>query len=166
MKRPLFFLSLVAALALAPSLRAEVSPVTVRAEQVSKDDNNKTGKVQNKSLKILVTNNSAQAMDGLKVKYYFFGKDVKDHDVMILEQGEKGANVKAHGSEMVESPVITEKSTDAHSTGGKNGRGGKKVEASGKKVTGYGAQVFDKGKVVADYFSAPSLKAMVGGSKE
>ncbi len=173
MKRALLFLSLASALVFVPALRAEVSAISVRAEQISKDENSKFTKTQVKTLKIILNNSSAQDVDGLLVKYYFFGKAVNDHDVVILDKGEKAASVKAHGSEIVESASMTAKSTEAHQTGSPNGKkkGGKggaapkKVAASGEKVTGYGVQVLDKGKVVAEYFSAPSLKQEVGGSR-
>lgn len=162
-------LPLFAILLLAPRLHAQMSPVTIRVDQVtsSETDRKKFEKTQKRSLRIYVTNGSAQDMSGLKVKYYYFGKEMKDHDSMILEQGEKGADVKSHKTETVETPAVTATSTEEHFTGGGgNGKGrstGKKVEASGKKITGHGVQVIDNGKVIAEMFTEPGLKSLVGG---
>lgn len=172
MKHHAFFLVAFLALVIAPQVRAEISPISVRVEVVSKDENEKFGKTQNKSLKVFVSNSSAQAMEGLTLKYYFFGRDVKDRDIVLLQKGEKAASAKAHGSEIVETPVVSAKSTEAHTVGGNFGKSSKtsyakpakKVEESGKKITGYGVQILDQEKVVAEFFSSPSLKEKLGAA--
>lgn len=170
MFRPSLIASFALALAtFAPSVHAEVSPVSLRVEQVSSSQPEKHATTQKRSLKIFLSNGTGQDQTGLKVKYYYFAKDVKDKDVMVKDSGEKSADVKARATEVIETPVVTATSTEAHQEGNgrqnRNGtfKGGKKVEASGDKIVGYGVQVFSGEKLLTEYFSAPSLKANVAG---
>ncbi|MEQ1861516.1 MAG: hypothetical protein ABMA13_16465 [Chthoniobacteraceae bacterium] len=150
---------------LVPALRAQVSPVSVRVEQVAGHSASKGAHEQKRSLKVFTTNNSATDFSGLKVKYFYFGKDVKTGDVSVIEKGERGADVKARTTDMTETPAVTTKYTDDRSekSGGKGGnnKGGsyKKVEGTGNKIIGHGVQVFAGDKLLAEFFSEPSLKA-------
>jgi hypothetical protein len=155
--------------ALLLTARAEVSPFSVRVEQVATTDTDKFKKTQEKKLKIIVSNNSS-ADANLIVKYFFFGHGAKDHDTEILDKGDKAASVKSHATEIVETPKASATFNEAHyekkgGGGGGGGGGGKKIEASGNKLTGYGVQVLNGGTVVAEYFSEPSLKAAVGAGQ-
>ena len=151
--------------------RAEISPISIRVEQTTGVDREKFKKTQEKALKIFVTNGSSADINNLTVKYFFFGHSLKDHEAEILEKGERTASVKARMTETVETPVAKASSTEAHSEA-KKGKGqnakkgsqaGKKVAASGEKLTGYGVQVFEGGKLLADYFSEPSLREKAAG---
>jgi hypothetical protein len=158
-----------------PVARAQLSPVTMRVEQIASTEHDKKGvkHEQKKALKIHLSNSSSQDFAGLKVQYWFFGKDVKDRDVAVKEKGERAADVKARGTEIVETPAVTSSYTEEHVEGGglQRSRGGgsrmkagKKVAASGDKLVGYGARVVQGGKVLAEYFSQPSFKEMVADS--
>lgn len=163
--------SLFALLCATPLLHAaEISPVSVRVEQVTSVDNAKFKKTQEKSLKIFLTNGTAQDLTGLTVRYYFFGHGVKDHESEVMEKGERPASIKARMTETVETPSVTATATEKHSVasrgkGGNNNKKGKQVAASGEKLTGYGVQVVSGGKVISDYFSEPSLRTLVGGDR-
>jgi uncharacterized protein YcfL len=153
------------AITIAPVLRAaEISPVSLEVSQVSADKRTRTEESQEKSLKVQLTNSSAQDVS-VKVKYYFFAKDVKGKEVTILKDGEKPATVKPHSTETVQTETVTAKLTAKHMEGGKGGRGGKEMPAAGQKIVGYGVQVRQDGKVLTDYFSEPSLKTNVGGDR-
>jgi hypothetical protein len=168
MRFPTFLPLTVAALAFcAPAIHAEVSPISMRIEQVSGSKPEKYSTTQKRSLKVHLTNGSGQDQTGLKVKYYYFAKDVKDKDITVKDKGEKTADVKARSTEVVEVPSITATFVEAHTEGGKGGKGGKKVEASGDKIVGYGAQVYSGDKMLTEYFSEPSLKTKLdaGGAK-
>jgi hypothetical protein len=149
--------------------RAEVSPVSMRVEQVSGSKPEKYSTTQKRSLKIHLTNGSAQDLTGLKVKYYFFAKEVKEKDITVKDKGEKSADVKARATEVVETPVVTATSVEGHSEGSNGGwkgssggrSSGHKVEASGEKIVGYGAQLYSGDKLLTEYFSEPSLKTKV-----
>ncbi len=145
------FLSIIT---LAPLARAEVSPISIRVEQAGDSDNGKFKKTQTKTLKIHITNSSAQDRTALRVKYWFFGKDVKDRDLAVLKQGEAKTDIKARATEMVESARVETVAVEAHTDKGK-----KKVGASGDKFAGYGVQVLEGDKLMAEFFSSPSLKA-------
>jgi hypothetical protein len=161
--------------ALLTTARPEVSPFSVRVEQVTSTDAERFKKTQEKKLKIFVSNNSS-ADANLTLKYYFFGHGAKDREMDVLEKGEKTALVKSHATEVVETPATKATFGEEHyetkkgGGGGNRGRGGgmqlgKKIQASGNKLTGYGVQILNGGMVVAEYFSEPSLKAEVGGAR-
>lgn len=149
---------------------AEVSPIRLRVEQVSKDQHTAFTHKQAKSLKVELSNSSAQDVNGLKVKYAYFARSVKTNDVAEVRQGEMSAAVKAHGSVTVEVPGVSVAYTEEHVEGnpfanrgqsGKN-RGAahvKTVAASGQRFVGYRVQIFSAGAPVAEYSSEPSLKA-------
>lgn len=149
---------------------AAVSPVTIRVEAVSSTDPEKYTTVQKRSLKVHLTNGSGTDITGMKLKYYYFTKDVKDREIVVKQDGEKAADVKARTTEIVETPVIRASSTEAHSTGGNKGNNrnkqnrSKKVAASGERIVGHGVRLFSSdGQLMTEYFSEPSLKTLVGG---
>ncbi len=159
-------LVLLALTSLTPLVRAEVSPVSVRVEQVSNDKRTRYDETQKKTLQIILSNGSAQEQ-AVKVKYYYFAKDVKEHAVTVFKDGEKTATIKPHGTETVTADPADAKSSEKHKEGngkgGKGGNNGKEVEASGQRIVGYGVQVFIGDKLATEYFSEPSLKSNVGG---
>jgi len=155
-------------LVLAPALRAvEVSPILLQVKEEGGGKWSHQGETQEKSLSIELTNTSAQNVS-VKVKYYFFDKDVKGKEVAIFKDGEKSATVKAHATSTIQTEKVTAKSNEKHAETPKKGRNGsiqagKEVPASGQRLVGYGVQVRQDGKVLADCFSEPSLKTFVGG---
>jgi hypothetical protein len=171
---------LLALTAFAPIARAQisaVSPVSIRVEQVSDDKRTRFDESQKKTLKIYLTN-GGNDVQNVKVKYYYFAKDVKDHEITVFKEGEKSATVKPHSTETVEAETATAQSSEKHSNGNgryggggggaggtNNSQGGKGgvTEATGQKLVGYGAQVLVDDKVATEYFSEPSLKSNVGG---
>ena len=170
MKAIAFILMIAAPLAVG----AEVSPIRLRVEQVSKDTHGKFDHKQEKSLKVELSNSSADELGGVKVSYFYFAREVKSGDLAQVGKGEMTAQVKAHGSTMLETPGVSISYTEAHTEGNpfaNRGKSGNKqqaahvktVAASGRRFYGYGVRVSRGGEVVAEYFSEPSLKAKVGG---
>ncbi len=157
----MFLPFLLAVAAFAPLTRAEVSPISLRVQQDSNDKRDKFDDSQKKSLKIFLTNSSAADVT-VKVKYYFYSKSATSKEAAVMKDGEKEATVKAHGSETVETEQVTAVFTAKHHEG-KGGKGGKEVEATGEKIVGYGAKVFQGEKLAAEFYSEPSLKALTGG---
>ncbi len=149
--------------------QAQVSPFRVRVEQVNKSDNEKFNKTQTRSLKIFVSNSSKEAAE-LIAKYVFFGREIKGNEVVKIDEGEKAVSVKPLGTEMVETGSATTKMEEAHSASTGKGKGGggnssgkgnspgKKVEASGHKFVGYGVQVYQGDKLVAESYDPLSGK--------
>lgn len=163
MKLPPIALFAAALLAVSSAASAQVSAFRMRIEQVTKSETEKFSKKQQRSLKIFVSNSSKDAGE-LVAKYVFFGRDLKGSEVVKLDEGEKAVSVGPLNTTMVETGVATATSEEAHSTGyssggkGKGGSSGKKVEASGQKFTGYGVQLFQGDKMVAEQYDPPSGK--------
>ena len=102
MKAIAFILMIAAPLAVG----AEVSPIRLRVEQVSKDTHGKFDHKQEKSLKVELSNSSADELGGVKVSYFYFAREVKSGDLAQVGKGEMTAQVKAHGSTMLETPGV------------------------------------------------------------
>jgi hypothetical protein len=166
---------LVAILVVLSSLGVEVDPISVRVEQTSGNASNRFKHSQSKALKVHISNGSTADASSLRVKYFYFGRSVKDAEARILKQGESKANVPSHATVTVATPEIESVYTEEHGqrVDGKGGRGApsrnfsgqqkdvryKTVEATGTKLTGYGVQVFSGDRLVAETFSEPNLKS-------
>src|SRR5438132_12238229 len=122
MKLPFLLLTLSSAFTLC--LRADVSPIHMNVEQVSKnteDPKDKThhDKTQTRSLKIQLDNNSTQSFDGLAVKYWFFGHGVTEHNPKVLSEGERKSSLAPRGKDVVESEVISKHFVEEHTEAAK-----------------------------------------------
>lgn len=133
-----------------------MSPFRLRVEQTTKSDNDKFSKKQQRSLKIFVSNSSKEQAE-LLAKYVFFGRELKGSDVVKIDEGEKAVSVAPLATAMVESGIASTSYQEQHSTGGGN-RAGKKVEATGHKFLGFGVQLYQGDKMVAEYYDPPSGK--------
>jgi hypothetical protein len=153
-----------------PAIHAETSAISIRVEASSKSEPGKPDRyviTQNHSLKVYVTNSSKDVVD-VKAKYIFFGRDLKDHKIDKINEGEKEAQVKPLATETVEIPAVTSTYTEEHfemaaggaggKGGGKNAKPGKKVEASGSRFVGYAVQVYQGEKLVAETYEPASMK--------
>lgn len=155
MKTNRLLLTLLPLVTLTLSAPAQVASVSMRVEQVTKTDNDKYTHKQSKSLKVHLNNSSSADKTGLLLRYYFFGKGMTDREVVVLEKGEKTAEVKARKTETIETPTVSKTWVEAHTDKKK------KVEASGEKLIGYGAQLFEEERLLAQYFSEPSYSKLV-----
>lgn len=165
------FLPLLFVLVCAAAVHAGPGPITMRVEQVNQSHAEEFSKTQKRSLKVHLANGSAQPMSGLKLKYWIFGREVKDRDVVLLEKGERGADVKARDTEIVETSHAAAKSTEEHyemeSVRLRRGRRGtaqlgKKVEASGTKIIGHAVQLWDGKKLIAEAYEPAGMKEEIG----
>jgi hypothetical protein len=151
---PAIVLGLTAAFLLATS-HAEVSPVRVRVELTSKNDNTGYKSVQSRALNIIVSNSSPEPLE-LKVKFAIFGRDIKTQEIVTLEQGEIPLTLKARGTEKVQSPA-------AHAVAEEERIGSKgKSEAFGYRIIGQAVQISKADVVVAETFEPASLKDAFG----
>jgi hypothetical protein len=161
MKLPSLLLAVLSATAL--FVRAEVSPVRMTVELISKSETKDKKKIHDKtqirSLKVQLDNNSAQAFDGLVVKYWFLGHAAADHANKVLAEGERKSSLTPRGREIVESEVVSKSFVEAHSEA--KGKTSTKVPASGEKITGYAVRVLKEGKVLAETYSEPSFKDLI-----
>ena len=177
------FLQILSSIVLTTSLAAfaEVSPIHMDVEQTSKTDAKgkapmkgapPSDKVQTRALNIKLVNNSNESFDNLVVKYWFFGRDMKEHEARVLKNGERKATLGPRGRETVESETVTSNYVEAHNqTSKSSGKGaGKgaakitKVAASGEKIVGFAVQVLNGTKVVAEEYSEDSYKLKLGGA--
>ena len=159
MKIPALILSVVSALTL--SLRAEISPIRMTVEQTNKtevkDKKNTHDKTQIRSLKIQLDNGSAQAFDGLVVKYWFLGHAVSDRTIKPIAEGERKSAITPRGKDLVESEVVSKHFTEEHYDAKKKA----KVPATGEKIVGYAVRVMQGDKVLAEYYSEPAYKTLI-----
>ncbi len=138
--------------------------------------------VQEKYLKITVRNSSNKPEGGIVVRYWFISRDMKTMKPAILDGGETNIELKPGGTNVITSEPVKASYTQRQiffavtpaagaGAGAKGGApkggaaapGAKPVEAGGTKIVGYGAQVISKdGKVVAESFSEPAYKPVVG----
>lgn len=174
MKLPKFLASILTATAFAA--HAEISPIHIAVELISKSDSKPAAKgqvsydhTQTRSLKIKVENTSAQAFDGVVIKYWFLGHSMTEHGTKVIASGERKATLEPHGKDLVESEVVSKQYTEAHSNAAKGGKGGKpgattKVPASGERILGYAVRAVKDGKVLTDYYSDTAYKAVVDAS--
>ncbi len=178
MKTPSFLAAILTITAFAA--HAEMSPIQMRVEPVIKSEatgggkgHPSTGKTQTQSLKIQLDNSSTkESFDGLVVKYWFFGHSMTDHGIKVVAAGERKASLAPRAKELVESEVVTKQSTEAHTTAatkakgsaGAKGSAAKKVPASGEKITGHAVRLMKDGKVITEYYSDSSLKAIIDQS--
>lgn len=127
---------------------------------------------QSKELEITVSSVSKTPPSGLRLKWFMYGRELKSNSVSVLRSGEAKVALGVNGSQVISSAKVETKSTPEHSVVSRGrGRGGsgrssgrvsvKKVEASGDKYIGYGVQVLDGGKVVAEAFDPAGVKGSV-----
>lgn len=155
MNRSLLLAFTVVAAILLTSALAQVSPIRMRVEQVSKGDKTSYKTVQSRSLTIHLTNSSQQPAD-VVVKWAVLGKDISSKEVVTVEQGEMKSSLKASGSEKLQTATAQAASEEAR-LGSKG-----KTEDIGTKITGHGVQVWQGDKMIAEMYEPASLKANFG----
>lgn len=170
--KTLLFLAALAATLL--PVHAQVSPIrldvrqNVKAGGSGKPDE---ARAQARTLTITLQNNSKEAFAGLVVRYWFFARDVRNRNQSVILHGEKKGPLAPRAREHFETETATSTYTKKHSKVEQTNQGHnqqnnvnlKTVEASGSKITGYAVKVMDGEKVMAEYYSEPSMKAMLAG---
>ena len=177
MKLPHLLASILTATAFAA--HAEISPIHLTVELISKSESKPAAKgqvsydhTQTRSLKIKVENTSAQAFDGVTVKYWFLGHSMTEHGTKIIANGERKATLEPRGKDLIESEVVSKQYTEAHNNVATAGKGGKpatpgkatKVAASGERILGYAVRAVKDGKVLTEYYSDTAYKAVIDAS--
>jgi hypothetical protein len=122
---------------------------------------------QHRSLTIKLTNTSNDSIDGVVVKYFFIGRDMKDQKLKVLQHGERTASLAPRKTEAVESEDAVNTYTEAHSEVSKSKGGARSNLRGGTKVTkvlGYAVQAFIGNKLEAEQYSEQSYKKVVGES--
>lgn len=146
-------------------LHAEVNPIRLTVDLnrkvEAKVEKGKPAhdKTQVMSLKIQLDNNSAQALDGLSVKYWFIGHGMTEHAAKVLVEGERKSSLTPRGRELVESEEVSKHYVEEHTE--VKGKKATKVPASGEKIVGYAVRVMKDGKVLGEYYSDLAYKALL-----
>ena len=121
-------------------------------------------KTQSRILKTTISNYGKDAVPDMKVKWWIFGHNMKDHGLVILKQGESKVVVPANGRIEVASPEVTVTGTREHKVSTRSGRGKrsrtstKEVPASGQEYYGYAVEVVSGGNRIAAKYSNPSIE--------
>lgn len=116
-----------------------------------------------KRLEILLSSVSQAPPAGVTARWSIYGRSVTGNTLRVLGSGTSPVTVRAGQTQTLLSDPITATSTPAHGVVTGRGRRGrlpptKAVAAEGVRYAGYGVQVLQAGAVVAEVFSAPSLK--------
>jgi hypothetical protein len=128
-------------------------------------------KTQTRTLNIKIENYSKEAVPDVKVKWWIFGHNMKDHAPIILKNGESNVVMPANGKSEVATPSISVTGTREHKVSSrKGGRRGKittkTVPASGQEYYGFAVEVYSGNTQIASEYSKPSIKDDLHPSKD
>jgi len=165
------FLAL-AAFCLAPissALAIDKVAVTVQVHGAPhKDDNKNDAKEsQGRILEIALSNQSREDLKNLKVKWTFFGFDLKDDEVVVSDAGTLKCSLPPNGTAALTSKAVEFDYTRKHAekVGVKPNKLGKptqpkakQVAASGTRYAGWAVQVYQVDGAIGEAFSRPDLK--------
>jgi len=137
----------------APAAAPAPSPIVLRVQQSNKmvAPEKSLTRTQSRFLKLFLSNSSHDDVS-LKIKYAFFGHTVNEHSDFVVLDGEKDATVKP--------AIITEEDTPTATV--TETRASKNKPASGEVIIGYGVQVFQGDKLVAEAFEPSYMKDLMG----
>ena len=145
MKLPATLLALTGLAASAFSASAQLSPaplppsaVRIAVLQESKSDTSGFTKVQHRTLKITLTNTGSDSLP-LRVSYAFFGHGAAGHDTIVISHSDLTTQLQPKSDQ-----TLTTKTQPA---------------AAGQRFTGWGVQVYQDGKVIAEACDSPSRQA-------
>jgi hypothetical protein len=121
-------------------------------------------KTQSRTLNIKIENYGKDAVPDVKVKWWVFGHNMKDHGFIILKQGESKVAMPSKAKTEVASTEVDATGTREHKVtsrkgGGKRGRASTKtIPASGQEYYGYAVEVYSGNTQIAAEYSKPSIK--------
>jgi hypothetical protein len=120
----------------------------------------------------LEVRNLSEDVQKVTVRYWCIGRDMKTMNLKVMEGDERSVDLKSRGvAEVVSDEVKSEYQVKssfpaAPAAKGKAAPVAKPSQPTGGlKLMGYGVQVIREGKVLAERFSEPSLKKVVGGGE-
>jgi len=108
-------------------------------------------RVQHRGLNIHLFNHSPDVVN-LKIKYVIFGRDMVHHDVITISDGEIPVMIKPGTGEEVKVAPVSATEVPAHF----------KAKGSGASIIGHGVQVLNAGKIIAETYEPPAMKASFG----
>jgi hypothetical protein len=120
---------------------------------------------QEKALRITVK--SSKPESGATVRYWFVGRDMKTNKVALLDGGESPANLKGTADEIIVTKAVKvakPKPPAAAKPGAKPGATATPGGPDSTKLAGYGVQVIKENAVIAEFFSEPGVKQIIGSN--
>jgi len=139
-----------------PAPAAEATAVVLRVDQYIKSDMNPKDRISRthaRTVNAIITNNSSESLQ-VKVKHVVFGRDMHEHQLVTVGEGENPATVKPHMTERIQTAEAKVIGTEQHW----DPKAKKMIPASGANIVGIGVQVLQGSTVVAEFFDPPSLK--------
>ena len=116
-------------------------------------------------LEIKVTNRTSENLSDLVVKWVIFARDLGSDATKQAGSGEVKSSLAPMRAEKIEGQSVTMTHTEGHAEKGKGGSqgnkskgGSKQVKASGERLSGWGVQVLQDGKLVGEAYSRFELK--------
>jgi len=166
MSRLAFFNCLLLALNL--PLAAAASPfLTVDIKIKGKADyKGASTKTQIRTLNVEIGNYNKDAVPDVKVKWWIFGHNMKEHKLIVIKEGESKVVVPAKSDSVFTSPEVKVTGTREHKVSSrKRGRGGRRgristktIPASGQEYYGYAVEVYSGNIQIAADYTKPSIK--------
>jgi hypothetical protein len=166
-----------ALLLLLPALFLPAAPCALAIDKVAvtvqvhgaphKDDKKNDAKEsQGRVLDIALSNQSRENLTNLKVKWIFFGFDLKDDEVVVSDAGTLKCSLPPNGTANLSSKAVEFDYTRKHAekVGVNPNRlkptqaKAKSVAASGTRYAGWAVQVYQVDGVIGEAFSRPDLK--------
>ncbi len=168
MKRSSFFTAAIFAGAIfcaaAPSVRAsdvgvEIHKIntTTAKDRATPDPKKKppAAETERAKIEIVIQNQTTRDLKGLKVKYFFLSRNFATHEAGVESQGDMPADVGPNAK-----TTLTTKEVSASSTGAYNDKG-KHIRATGTKLIGVAAQVYEGDKLIGEAYSPDGMKAVL-----
>jgi hypothetical protein len=125
--------------------------ITVKAVSEGTDRSKHTA-VSSRRLRIVIENRESRRLEGLKLDWSIYGKDIGSHNKKVDAKGTKPVTLEANGETTVESDVakFTEKEGVPKTVGkGKNKRRVAQPD-TGRDYAGYVVELKQGGKVIAE----------------
>ena len=168
MKRPSFFTAALLAgiifCAAAPSVRASDVGVTLHkintttAKDRPKPDPKKkppAPEVERAKMDIVLQNQTTKDLKGLKVTFFFLSRNLDTHEPGIELQGDLTADLPPNGTKTLTTKEVSASTTAAYTDKAKH------IRASGKKLIGVAAQVFQGTTLIGEAYSPDDMKAVI-----
>lgn len=147
----------------APSVNVDVK-IEGKADYKDIKGSSSRTKTQSRILTTTLSNFGTDTVPDVRVKWWVFGHNMKDHNLIILKQGESKVSVPAKGRIEVASPDVNVTGIREHKVTTRSGHGKrsrtstKEVPASGQEYYGYAVEVYSGNTRIAAEYSQPSIE--------
>jgi len=144
------------------------SRITLKVDAEGKADySGKDAKTQTRVLNITLSNSRTDKITGATIKWTIYGHTMAGHQLVLIKSGSMNKDLPVREPVHAASAMVKISGIREHSVRTTSGKGRnvhvtlKKVPASGHEYYGYAVQVFDRGKLLAESYSQPSIVSAV-----